>query len=83
MNNQKQLGKYYTVNNPFDLKAFRDWFSNIPGVNSMVILEPFAGSNNIVNLMSEEIFTKKFNSTTEFISKQFYIYNSKRINKYR
>jgi hypothetical protein len=38
-------------------------------------------TNNIVNLMSEEIFTKKFNSTTEFISKQFYIYNSKRINK--
>lgn len=50
-NNQKQLGKYYTINNPFDLKAFRDWFNNIPDVSSLTILEPFAGSNNIVNLM--------------------------------
>lgn len=51
MNNQKQLGKYYTINNPFDLKAFRDWFNSIPDISNLTILEPFAGSNNIVNLM--------------------------------
>ena len=38
-------------------------------------------TNNIVNLLSEEIFTKKFNPTIEFISKPFNIYNAKRINK--
>ena len=38
-------------------------------------------TNNIVNLLSEEIFTKKFNPTTEFISKPYNIYNAKRINK--
>jgi len=38
-------------------------------------------TNNIVNLLSEEIFTKKFNPTTEFISKPFSIYSAKRINK--
>ena len=38
-------------------------------------------TNNIVNLLSEEIFTKKFNPTTEFISKPFNIYSTKRINK--
>ena len=38
-------------------------------------------TNNIVNLLSEEIFTKKFNPTTEFISKPYSIYSAKRINK--
>ena len=38
-------------------------------------------TNNIVNLLSEEIFTKKFNPTIEFISKPFNIYSAKRINK--
>ena len=38
-------------------------------------------TNNIVALISEEIFTKKFNPTTEFISKPFSIYSAKRINK--
>lgn len=38
-------------------------------------------TNNIVNLLSEEIFTKKFSPTTEFISKPFNIYSAKRINK--
>lgn len=49
--NQKQLGKYYTINNPFDLNVFKDWFNHIPNVQELTILEPFAGSNNIVNLM--------------------------------
>ena len=38
-------------------------------------------TNNIVNLLSEEIFSKRFNPTTEFISKPFNLYSSKRINK--
>jgi hypothetical protein len=38
-------------------------------------------TNNIVALISEEIFTKKFNPTTEFISKPYSIYSTRRINK--
>ena len=38
-------------------------------------------TNNIVNLLSEEIFKLKFNPTTEFISKPYNIYSLKRINK--
>ena len=38
-------------------------------------------TNNISNLLSEEIFKYKFNLITEFISKPFNIYNQKRINK--
>lgn len=49
---KQQLGKYYTVNNPFDLKVFRDWFNSIPDIEKLTLLEPFAGSNNIVNLMN-------------------------------
>ena len=51
-NNQKQLGKYYTTNNPFNLKVFKDWFNHIPKIQDLTILEPFAGSNNIINLMN-------------------------------
>ena len=38
-------------------------------------------TNNIANLLSEEIFKFKFNPTTEFISKPYNIYSLKRINK--
>ena len=49
---QKQLGKYYTISNPFDLCVFRNWFNSIPDVFNLTIIEPFAGSNNIVKLMN-------------------------------
>ena len=51
-NAQKQLGKYYTITNPFSLGVFKEWFSSIPNVSDLTILEPFAGSNNIVKLMN-------------------------------
>ena len=38
-------------------------------------------TNNIANLLSEEIFKFKYNPTTEFISKPYNIYSVKRINK--
>lgn len=50
--NKKELGKFYTINNPFKLKIFQKWFNSIPNINNLEILEPFAGSNNIVNLVN-------------------------------
>lgn len=52
MKNKKQLGKYYTVSNPFTLQIFQKWFRAVPDISNLTILEPFAGSNNIVQLMS-------------------------------
>ena len=52
MENKKQLGKYYTVSNPFTLQIFQKWFRAVPDISNLTILEPFAGSNNIVKLMS-------------------------------
>lgn len=52
MQDKKQLGKYYTTTNPFDLSVFKDWFYSIPNVSELTIIEPFAGSNNIVKLMN-------------------------------
>lgn len=51
-NNKKQLGKFYTITNPFNLKVFKDWFDSIPDIANLTIVEPFAGSNNIVKLMN-------------------------------
>ena len=50
-----------------------------PSQNGLNLNNP--STNNIVNLLSEEIFTNKFNPTTEFISKPFNIYSAKKINK--
>jgi len=49
--NKKELGKFYTTENPFNLNIFKKWFSNIPNIENEILLEPFAGSNNILNLM--------------------------------
>lgn len=48
MQDNKQLGKFYTTSNPFELKPFLEWFNNIPSKDKKTILEPFAGSNHIV-----------------------------------
>lgn len=38
-------------------------------------------TNNIVNLLTDDIFLISFNPTTEFISKSYNIYSAKKINK--
>lgn len=48
---QKQLGQYFTVGNPFKSAFFQEWIKPIRKTD--VILEPFAGSNNIVALIKE------------------------------
>jgi len=50
-----------------------------PAQNGLNLNNP--NTNNIVNLLSEEIFMNKFNPTTEFISKPYNIYSAKKINK--
>lgn len=50
---KKQFGRYYTITNPFKNKIFIEWFSNKDITNNDIILEPFAGENNIVRLIKE------------------------------
>lgn len=46
-------GQFYTINNPFDHKMFKQWLSLIPNLEAQVFLEPFAGINNITRLIEE------------------------------
>ena len=59
-NTKKENGQYFTINNPFKLEIFKSWFKYV--YKNDIILEPFAGANNIVRLVNE-IFPK-----TKFIS---------------
>lgn len=44
--NKKTKGQYFTINNPFEHKAFKKWYETYVGFDE-IILEPFAGSNHI------------------------------------
>ena len=46
-------GQFFTTTNPFANEAFVKWFKSIPGYMDHVILEPFAGSNNIVWMLRD------------------------------
>lgn len=46
-------GQFFTEGNPFVHAPFRAWFESIPEGNKACLLEPFAGSNNIIRLMRE------------------------------
>ena len=49
---KRKRGVYYTASNPFTLEPFREWCKEA-GTAKARILEPFAGSNNIIRMLSE------------------------------
>lgn len=51
--NKKQLGQFYTHKNIFKHPAFINWFNNIPIEKKQIILEPFAGQNGIIKMLSD------------------------------
>ena len=51
MSNKRELGQYYTQNNPFTHPLFKEWMSLVD--TSETLLEPFAGANNILKLIKE------------------------------
>jgi hypothetical protein len=53
MINKIQHGQFYTQGNCFKHKVFKDWLNSIPNLEGMKIIEPFAGSNNIIRLIDE------------------------------
>ena len=52
-NNKKLHGQFYTTVNPFHNELFMQWFERIENRTSKIIIEPFAGSNNIVKMVNE------------------------------
>jgi hypothetical protein len=52
---KRALGSFYTMGNPFVHTGFREWMRTVP--KDTTFLEPFAGSGQIVKLMSEAGFT--------------------------
>lgn len=59
---QKQLGIFYTHRNIFKSVAFIKWFNQIPKEKKENILEPFAGSNGIINLLDKLGYADKYSS---------------------
>ncbi len=50
IDNKRTKGQYFTQYNPFDNKAFQDW-ANECNLEENTILEPFAGSNNLIKML--------------------------------
>ncbi len=46
-------GQFFTITNPFKIDVFLKWFDLIPNEKKQTLLEPFAGANNIVNLIED------------------------------
>lgn len=53
MKNKIQHGQFYTKGNCFQHTAFKEWYSSIPNQESLKIVEPFAGANNVLKLIDE------------------------------
>ena len=52
MNRKRADGRYYTRGNPFNNAPFRYW-SKQAGLPAGNVLEPFAGSNSLIDLLSD------------------------------
>ena len=52
-NSKKLLGQFFTITNPFNIDVFYKWMKLIPYDKQKILLEPFAGSNNIVRMIQE------------------------------
>ncbi len=61
MSCKRQNGRYYTLNSPFSLPAFRQWAAQI-GLPKATILEPYAGSNNLIYML------QRLNLCRDFVS---------------
>ena len=54
MENKRLFGQYFTITNPFETVGFYKWFNSIPNYENEMILEPFAGGNNIPRMIKDE-----------------------------
>ena len=60
-NEKRQNGQYFTQGNPFSLSPFKTWAKKI-NLKNEIVLEPFAGANNIIRSLQDNGFAKQFAS---------------------
>lgn len=48
---KRNKGQFFTTTNPFKLNPFFEWYNKIPNIEEETVLEPFAGSNNIIEMI--------------------------------
>ena len=53
MTTKKSLGQYYTEKNVFHVISFKKWWNENSIVEKALVLEPFAGSNKIIEHLKE------------------------------
>lgn len=56
---KRELGQYFTEYNPFENDGFLSWANECDLENS-IVLEPFAGSNNLVNMLKKMKLCSRF-----------------------
>ncbi len=50
---KKMLGQFFTITNPFNIDIFYKWYKLIDKSKKEIIIEPFAGANNICKMISD------------------------------
>ena len=58
---KRSKGQYFTKGNPFGLKPFQNWLDKT-NLSAEILLEPFAGANDIINSLRSMGVCKKFSS---------------------
>ena len=58
---KRELGQYFTTYNPFQNSGFLNW-SKECDLSKTTILEPFAGSNNLINMLQDMGLCSDFKS---------------------
>lgn len=71
---KRELGQYFTAYNPFQNEGFLTWAKEC-NLNKNTILEPFAGSNNLINMLQNMDLCCDFKSfdiepQNEFVKKK-------------
>jgi len=61
LNSKRTNGRYFTEYNPFDNNGFKEWARECNLQNS-IILEPFAGSNNLIKMLKAMDLCNNFSS---------------------
>jgi hypothetical protein len=55
-----RLGCFYTTQNIFSYPQFQGWFTDALKASNNLVLEPFAGSNNLIKMLQEEDYNFEF-----------------------
>jgi len=55
-----RLGCFYTTQNIFSYSQFKEWFAIALKVSNNIVLEPFAGSNNLIKMLLGEGYDFNF-----------------------